>query len=258
MSKITTRSVFYFGTKITRENRGLDFREGAGPEINAKLKIGDYTPTTLAEEIIRCLNEAGSQIYTRTFDRTTRIIGIEAPSAFDFLIASGAQSLNAIWLTAGFAQGVDLVGQLSYDGSQGAGSEYQTQYPIRDYISEKEWSVREEATFQVTPTGVGQSLSFGNGSRFRANITLITNILTIRNKPFYPNANGVDDFLDFIAYCMDKNKVEFMPDVDNRNAYTKVFLESTPADKDAFEFNLINLAPDIHESGPLIFRKVLV
>jgi len=258
MSKILTRSIFYFGTKITRDNRGLDFSEGAGPEINALLKIGDYTLTTLAAEVQRVMRESGALLYDVNVDRATRVITISAPSAFNLLIDTGAQTLAACWATIGFIYGADQTGLLTYDGTQGAGSEYITQYPVRDYISERDWKVREDATFQVTPSGVGQSISFGNGSRIRMNITLITNILTLQNTPFYPNATGVTDFLDFIEYCMDKNKVEFMPDVADRDAFVKVFLESTSQDKNAFEFNLRNLSPDIHESGALIFRKVLV
>lgn len=258
MSKILTRSVFYFGTKITRDNRGLDFSEGAGPEINALLKIGDYTLTTLAAEIQRVMRESGALLYTVSVDRLTRVITIDAPSAFNLLISTGAQTLAACWTTIGFVYGADQTGQITYDGSQGAGSEYITQYPVRDYISERDWKIREDATFQVTPSGIGQSISFGNGARIRMNITLITNILTIQNAPFYANATGVDNFLAFIEYCMDKNKIEFMPDVDDRDAFVKVFLDVTAEDKNAFEFNLKNLSPDIYESGPLIFRKVLV
>ncbi len=258
MSKILTRSIFYFGTKITRENRGFDFKEGAGPEINALLKIGSYTLTGMAQEIQRCLNEAGSLTYVVTVDRLTRVITITSSGDFDLLIGSGAQTLTACWLVIGFTQGVDLTGDDEYSGLVGAGNEYQTQYPIKNYISEKDHPVREEATFQVTPSGVGQALSFGNGSRMRANITLITNVLGIKNENFYENANGVDDFLTFINYCMDKNNIEFMPDVDNRAVYSKMFLESTPQDRDAFEFILSTLAVDIFESGDLIFRKVLV
>lgn len=257
MSKILTRSVFYYGLRITNENCGFDFSEG-GSEISARLNNGDYTLETLKSEILRMLNEQGNNSYSINIDRDTRIIEILSDGDFELLISSGSQSLKSCWATIGFVYGSDLVGSDAYSGSVGAGKEYITQYPLKNYLSERDYRVKEDATFNVTPVGIGQSVSFGNGARIRMNITLITNIIDLKNKNFYSNPSGIEDFLDFIDYCMDKSVVEFMENVDDRNYTSKVFLETTAQDRDAFTFTLTTLAKDFYESGLLIFRKVLV
>lgn len=258
MSKITTLSSFYYGTKVTRLNRALDFSEGGGPEIQASLNIGDYTLEDFALEIQRAMRIAGSLSYTVTVNRNTRRITITAPSDFELLSDTGSRTGEAIWALAGFSTGSDYTGASTYTGASGAGYEYRCQYPVDSYRSADENPTRENATFTVTPTGVGQMLSFADSARVEMDIRLITNITTIRNTPFYANASGVSDFRNFMSYLLDKNKVEFIPDVSDRADYVKVFLESTQEDKDGYSYSLKNMGtPNIHRSGDLTFRKVI-
>lgn len=257
MSKITTLSIFYYGTRVTRANRALDFSETLGVEIQANLNLGDYTLGDFAAEIQRAMRVVGTQLYTVTVSRATRIITITAPLAFDLLTDTGSRSSEAIWLLAGFNTGSDYTGLTTYAGSSGAGFEYRTQYPVGDYISEGDNPTRESATFSVTPTGVGQMISFADSARVRMDIRLVTNLL-LKNAPFFYNANGVNDCKAFMQYLLDKNKVEFMPDVADRNTFSKLFMESTAEDRDGFNYVLKNMTtPEIKFTGRLTFRKVL-
>jgi hypothetical protein len=214
MSKILTLSLFYFGTTVTINNRSIDFDEGAG-ELYADLKVGDYSLTEYAAEVQRALRLAGSQAYTVTFNRASRTLTIAAPLAFDLLVSSGSRLGTSAWAMMGFT-GADLTGLLSYEGDEGAGEEYQTQHPVNNYLASKDSRVKEQATVNSTPSGITQMINFGDSRRISMNIRLITDLTGVQNLPFFDNANGVDDFRNFMDYLLTKVRVEFMEDVDVR------------------------------------------
>lgn len=260
MSKITTRSVFYFGTKVTTLNRAIDFTEDGGPEVQATMDVGDYSLTEYAAEIQRVMRIAGTQAYVVTVDRVTRFITISGPDFdFELLTNSGSRVGTSIWTMAGFSTAADYTGSDTYTGSAGAGFEYQTQYPVEKYVSEADSNVRENATRNTTPLGITQAIHFGKGSRIEMDIRLITNLIGLKNEPFYDNVNGVQDARDFMDYVIDGNRLEFMPDVADRSSFVKVTIESTEADRSGLEFRLKNSkTPEFYNTGRLVFRKVLI
>jgi len=256
MSKITTRSKFYYGHRVTILNRSLDFKEGAGPELQATLKVGDYTITEFAAEVARAMNVAGTQTYTVTFDRGTRIITIAAASAFTILIVTGSRAGTSIGPILGMS--VDTGPGVSLAGASASGKEYQTQYPVDKYLDPIHNVVKETASVNVSAVGVTQLIYFGDGSRVEMDIRVITNKTGLKNSPFLNNATGIPDALDFMAYIISKSKVEFMPDVDDSNNFVKLILESTPDSKNGTEFSIVNMkTPDVYRTGVLTFRKVL-
>jgi hypothetical protein len=254
MSTIKTLSRFYWGHTITSQNKALDFNEGAG-ELRANLKAGAYSATEFAAEIQRAMREVGSQNYVVSFNRTTRKITISAPITFSLLAGSGSRIGIGVWSLAGFTA-TDKTGTTIYTSENVSGNIYDPQYYLNEYKSDIHSIVLEDATADATPLGIAQIAKFGDGSRLPMNIRLITN-LTLKNSGFVINANGVNNFIDFIRYCMNKGRVEFMPDKDTPSQFTKCYLESTSEDKDARRFELKNMSVDIYESGVLVFRKVL-
>ena len=256
MSKINTLSVFYYGHTVTTENRSIDFDEG-GAELQATLRVGDYTLTEYLAEIKRALDLAGSQIYTVSVNRVTRRITISAPSNFTLRVATGSRAGTTAYTMAGFT-GANRTGANSYLGNIGSGSEYRPQYPVFNYTSTEHSLVKETASVNISAVGVTQLIYFGDGSRPEMNIRLITNKTGLKNSPFFENVNGVADALAFMAYLITKAKVEFMPDVDNRNVFDKLILEATRDSRNGTEFTLLNMkTPDFFETGDLTFRKVL-
>jgi hypothetical protein len=257
MSKIITRSRFFYGHTIGFDNYTLDFSEGAGPELQANLTIGDYTLTEFAAEVGRALTEMGSQNYTVSINRTTRLLTISAPSAFTLKPVSGTRNSISAYPLMGYnvdATGTSLVAPLA------SGYEYQTQYPVDNYDAEADGQIKEGASVQVSTLGVTQLISFADGARITLNIRLITDEPGVNcQKGFYENLNGRANARDFMKYLITKQKVEFMPDVDTPNVFTKVILESTPENRAGTEFKLKNMrTPEYYETGTLIFRKVLV
>lgn len=258
MSKITTRSAFYFNTVVTINNRAIDFSEG-GDEVQATLQVGDYSLTEYAAEWQRALRESGSQDYVVSLNRTTRKLTISAGDPFELLSNSGSRAGVAAWTTAGFSTATDKTGANSYVGDSGAGIEYLTQYPVDKYVDPNHSVVYENAVYNVTPIGVGQQLSFGDGYRIEMDIRVITNENLANLDDFYYNASGVANFMTFIRYATAKNRVEFMPDIASRSTFYKVVLEKTPEDGAARRFMLKNMkTPEVYHSGDLVFRGVLI
>lgn len=257
MSKITTRSLFFYGTTVSLTNRALDFSEGAGT-LQGTLRVGDYTLTEFAAEVQRAMREAGTQAYTVSVNRATRALTISAPLNFSLLSNSGPRVGTSIWTLAGFSTSVDYTGANSYVGPNGAGSEYETQYPVDNYTSDEDNLVKENATYNVTPRGVAQIISYGEGSRITMDIRLISNLVNLKMPNFKESATGVAQFKAFMTYAMTKSKLEFMPNQSDRATYKVVFLESTQEDRNGFNYVLKNMsAPEWYRTGRLTFRKVL-
>ena len=256
MSTIQTRSKFYWGTLVTSENFAIDFDEG-GPEKYASLPIADYTLTEYAAAWQAALRLTGTQLYNVTFNRTTRKITVSAPNPFTLRCNTGSRNATAAWAIAGFATTSNKTGSNSYTGENPAGYEYITQLPLSQYISVEHSSVKENAAVNTTAHGITQIVHYGRGSRPKMNIRGITNKINLNMTNFYQNASGVQNALDFMEYLIDKNKVEFMPNVNDPSIFHKLFLEATPQGRNGVEFELQNMAVDWYETGQLTFREVL-
>lgn len=258
MSTILTRSKFYYGAEITKLTSAIDFDEG-GSEINATMKVGDYTMLELAVEMARAMSEAGGQDYTGTFNRATREITISATGNFTLRTNTGSRAATAAFAMLGFNDAADYTGSNSYTGEQKAAYEYEAQYPFDKYSSSEHNLIKESGTVNTSASGVTQQIYFADGSRVEMNLKLITNKqLSSCQKNFKYNPNGVADFLSFMAKIMQKGKLELMPDVATPATFVKLILLGTKEDRAGLQFELKNMKyRDYYESGVLIFRKVI-
>jgi len=255
MSKITTLSIFFYGHTVTTQNRSIDFDEG-GAEIQATLRVGNYSLTEYLAEVQRAMRVAGTQEYDVGVDRDTRQMVISADNPFNLRVVSGSRFATSAFPMMGYD--LEKTGASAYQGDSGTGSEYRPQYPVFNYTSVEDSNVKENASVNVSAVGVTQLIHFGDGSRPEMNIRVITNKTGLKNKPFFENPNGVADARAFMNYLITKAKVEFMPDVDNRASFFKLILESTKDSRNGTEFTLLNMkTPDFYETGTLTFRKVL-
>lgn len=257
MSTIKTLSQFFYGTTVTTQNRSIDFDEGGG-ELRATLKVGTYSATEYVAEWQRALRESGSQAYVCSLNRSTQRMTISAPNPFSLLNGTGSRLGTSAWTMAGFTTGFNQTGLSSYEGPNRVGKRYVCQYPVSDYVAPEHVIVKESATVNDTPAGITQQVSFGDGIRVSLNIRVITNKTGLKMKPFYENATGISDAMDFVAYLLTKGRLEFMPDWETPANFVKCYLESTREDRDAKRFILKNMkVPDFYETGVLTFRKVL-
>lgn len=257
MSKINTLSVFYYGFTITKLNNVINFDEGSG-ELSAFLSIDDYTLEEFADEIAARMTLAGTQTYTATVNRTTRKITISALANFDLLAGSGSQVASGAFSMAGFNP-IDKTGTNIYTSDVGAGFEYRPQLTLDNYTALEDWHLKESAVVNVSTSGVVQTLQYGDGQRMGCVLRGATNLTGLKIEPFFENANGVQALRTFMLYLITKAKIEFMPDVSDRNIFYDLLLESTDTDKNGIQFKIKNMkgADKFFECGPLVFRKVV-
>jgi hypothetical protein len=255
MSTITTLSAFTYGHTVTLDNRSVDFSEG-GPEIQGNLEVGNYSLEEYAAEWERMLNTFGTFTYTVSVDRSTGKLQFTASSSVTFLAGTGTRIGTGAWEMAGFDPS-DQLGT-SFQSDNRSGKLYRPQYLLDNYTSPDHYKVKESAAVNISASGQVQVLSFGDGSRMKCNIKAITNKTGLKIDPWYENASGISDALDFLEYIITKGKVEFMPDIDTPNTFFKLLLDSTKEDRSGVAFELKNMkTPDVYESGDLTFREVL-
>lgn len=255
MSTTISRIAFLYGFSVSRSVKALDFKEG-GAEIQASLRVGNYTVDTFVVEVQRALNEVGGQTYTVAYNVTTRIITVSAPGTFSLLFGTGSRTGTSCSALMGFAV-ADRTAALTYSGTIAVGTVYITPWPVFRFTDKTHSIVLEDSTVDTTPLGISQVASFATGSRITMEIKPITNKNLSKNG--VSNAYTIADFMAFMSFLMTKGRATMYMDPANfAGTSYKVFLEGTEQDREAKAFKLQNVAMDIYTSGLLTFREVLV
>jgi hypothetical protein len=256
---IETHSKFYYGYEINTQNSKIDIDEGSG-ELTATLSSGIYSPGDLATEIKTQLDAIGTKTYTVIFNRNDRKFTIACDSGtFDILIASGANSGLSPYDLLGFTGVVDLTGFGTYTSDSASGSEYKTQFKLQDYTPKENWLEKVDASVNQSATGEVEVISFGDVRFIEFNLLFITN-KPMDGKVIRNNASGVEDVRDFLEFAIKRGNLDFMPNENDPNTYTKVLLETTEASSKGIAYRLKeetskNL-PGFYQTGRLKWRVV--
>ena len=227
---LNTFSLFYYGLKIqggTQANNIINFIEPnqGNVELAAEITVGTYTYSELVIAIKTAMDAVGTLEYTITVDRETRLITISTTDIFSLLIDTGSQSGVAPFLLLGFTGSVDLTGSTSYTGDSASGDFYAPQFILQDYDDKDNFKEREDPSVNVSASGEVEVISFGLVPFYQFSILYITNIsqdgLVIKNNP-----TGIEDARRFFQTITERGTFEFMPDIGDKNSYSKVVLES--------------------------------
>lgn len=230
-------SKFYFGFRVTEENQFLDFRED-GDELTATLTVGDYTLAGFATEVAVAFNKVGTQIYSASANRSTRIITIEADSDFELLPNSGAHTDFTGYPLLGFDVSSDRAPGTSHSGDVGAGFEYSVQFPIQSYIPHKVQRKSIDATKKRTITGRTEVIRYGIESRMSCEFLFITDIQQNGSTPVRTKEGGHQAAIDFLEYAISQGEVEFMEDEAKPDAFWVYLLDSTEDESSGLGFTL--------------------
>lgn len=233
---INTFSKFYFNIEVGTENKYLNFDEGAG-EITAIVRVGNYCPEDIAIAVEDALNESGTNTYSVSFNRSSRIITIESNAPTDFLASSGSNVSNSIFSTLGYAA-TDVLASTSYVASNAIASVYFPQYKLQDYVDQEDYREQRAATISTSASGKVQMQSFGIDRFFEFSIKFATNIPQPSSGPIVSNLSGVDNLRIFMQYLCNKYTVEFMPDKDNPDVFYKVVLHKSSSGSDGMGYKL--------------------
>lgn len=253
---LKTHSKFYFGYEVSGDACNIDFKEGAGAQLTAVLKIGSYTLTDFVSELSRALNAIGTQTYTVSVDRTTRFITISAASAFTLLIASGTHLGTTAYGVAGFT-GADTGSGTSHTGGA-AGSSYSTQFILQSHIDPADFQDVTYGTVNKSASGKVEVMSYGTESFMQGDFRYINNFDHGSSAPIRYNPTGIENLRTFMQYLVTKAPVEFMADETNPGSFISLLLESTPDDQNGLKYKLKEMysqnLPGYFETGPLVFR----
>jgi hypothetical protein len=254
---LKTYSKFYYGWVISKDNFYFNFKEGAGPELTAKIKIGSYSSSALANQIKLSLDAAGALTYTVSFNRTTRKFTISTTSAFTILGLTGSNVEQSCLSLLGYNL-VDTSSANSHVGNNVSGFEYAPQFKLQSYISTEHLRRASDSSLNVSTSGKIEFVSFGTEKRMECDLMFITDIFqsgAIRNDP-----SGVTNYLNFIRFATTKAPIEFMESESAVDTYEVFVLESTEEDKNGTGYRLIEeygkgLA-GYFRSGKLVFFKI--
>ena len=254
---IKTKSKFYYGHVVTRQNRSMPIDEGSG-EINVNLRVGSYSLTDFVTEVERALNSDATLDYTVSVDRDTRIITIDISSGMEFLFSSGLTIGTSAAVLLGFAI-ADTGSSVQHIGTSASGSEFKPQFKLQNFDNNIKTSL---ANVNESANGKNiEVISFGRVGFMECNIMFQTDktqspkVSAIENDP-----SGVTNLRSFLDASTLKGDIEFMPDRDDTSTFTKVILEKTRESKDGTDYKVKEMTKmnifDYFESGMITFRRI--
>lgn len=253
---LTTRSSFYYGIEIDETNNKIDFDEG-GDAIVATIESGAFSFQEFCTQIATALNDAGSEDYTVTIDRSTRKITVAATGTFRFLGNSGLSKGVTALSEMGFAL-TDGTLATSVTGGSAIGSVFSPQFILQDHISTDNFRRAAFASVNKSASGKVQVQKFGTEKFMQCNIKYITNIVQPAGGIIESDINAVEDAQTFLQWMTEKKPAEFMADRDDVSTYQEFILESTDDSQDGTGYKLRELydkgLPNYFETGKLIFR----
>ena len=258
------RSAFIYGHTITSDNQFINFSENGIDELAATIEVGSYSLTEFLDAVANAMNLIGDNTYQVTVDRSTRILSItnEENNNFDLLVTTGTQQTISAFSLIGFT--TDRSGADTYAGDVASGFIYQPQYKLQDYVDFED--IQESVQSQVNESSSGQIevVTYGTKKLMECIITYATDIVRPESKG---NVNGIENQVNgvlnlrvFLEYITKKRPIEFIPNRDDKNTFTKCFLESTPGYRDGTGFRMRELYAEglaFHfTSGKLVFRRL--
>lgn len=244
-------SSFIYGFSVTMDNNTFVIDE-TGTYINCVIRVGQYSYTEYAQAVQDALNSYGGQIYTVTAQRDRKLL-ISALSQFKVLPTHIGSAIDAHPMM-GFT--VDTDYSTLHESDSLAGSEYFPQYMLQDYSSLESNIEYRNKVINRSTNGTMEVISYGTDRYMECNIKLITD-LEVGDSPIVNNQNGVFDAVNFLTYCSSKGKIEFIPDLLDRNTFHTLRLHTTQYNSDGMGFKLTEDSNfrDVYETGLLKFLE---
>jgi len=258
---IKTFSIFYYGLEITSENNILNFLEpnAGNVELVATIDPGTYVYSDLLTKIKTAMDAVGDETYTITIDRPSKQITITGTDTFELLIGTGAQKGLSPFALLGFTGSIDLTGSSAYISDSESGRSYSPQFQLQDYTPAGNFKKRQDASVNQSASGLVETISFGLVGFFKMSFNFITDLIQDGNV-IKTNTNGISDMNSFMVEITKKGQFEFMPDMDDRDAYHKVILESVSGSKDGTGYELKELVaqnlPGYYKLTGIVLREI--
>lgn len=249
---LSSLSLLNFGIQVTSLNANLDFKASVlGPELNAVLHVGFYSPQTLCDAIIEAMQAQDSvNTYTATVTRnimggTQNRITIGTTGTFlSLLFGTGTNFASSMASLAGF-NASDYTGSTSYTGSQSTGSILIPQFFGYNYLDD----LNQRKVFgavNVSAAGIKESVVFN-----------IQKFIDVEYK--YEPKSRLLEWVNFWNWAIQQRPFDFIPEVTNPDRNFSVTLEKSPYDSKGLGFQMKEMLPNfpgLYTTGPLNFRII--
>lgn len=228
---------FIYGYSIDSSNNKIYFQEPADISVReAIIPSGSYSLDTLRQEIMDLLNDNGTDVYTVTVNRASRTFTISATGNFDLLPSTDTDS---VFSTIGITS--DQTGSNTYTGDT-TGNIYYPQFPVQNYTRFEDKIVAINGNQTKSFSGIARASSLGRIRVMECSFQWITEIdFGCNNSPLKTNTNAFQDTRDFLDFCIDKNRVEFIPDTSDFDTYNVCVLTRTNTSRDGLDYELESL-----------------
>lgn len=198
-----------YGIEVTPNNSSIDFKiSGGGSQLNASLRVGLYSLSSLKTEIQRAMRAADpTNTYTVTINRsvsggTQNRLTIATSGAFlSILFVTGTRSGSSAGTLLGYS--ADQTGSTSYVATASCGSILLPSYPPQDFqplgsIYDSKRSVNDSTSGRV------ETVSFTSFRNF-----------TFRFKWIEEDSAEYSGFQNLILWMLRGGPVEFVSDITN-------------------------------------------
>lgn len=256
---IKTMSEFFYGIELNEFNQYIDFSEGAGPTLSAKLSIGYYTHSELLIELSKKMNALGLGTYEWNINRSTRQLTVNADITFKLPCTSGPHATSGIWELLGM-NGPDKVSSNNYTGLYSSGTSYRPQFFLQNYMGTDQNSSPVESSLNISGSGKRELVRFGIESLMECEIKYITNFYMPDGSQIENNASGFEDVKAFMEYLILGGHIEFMKDRNNPNDFESLQLKSTSESAEGISYRIEEMIDvgilGYYKINKLTFRKI--
>jgi hypothetical protein len=249
---LSAYSLINYGIEITALNANLDFKASmAGPELNAVLNVGFYSPTSLADEIARAMQAVDSvNNYTCTVNRNilggtqNRLTIATSGSFLSLLFGSGTNIFTSVAIIAGFSAS-DYTGSTSYTGSGTTGTSLVPDFFGYGYLNDFNQG-KVFGAVNVSAAGVKESVVFN-----------IQKFIDVEFK--YEPKSKLLAWKNFFTWAIQQRPFDLTPEISDPTTTYQVTLEKTQYDGKGLGFQMRELLPNFpnfYTTGPLNLRII--
>lgn len=249
---LSAKSLFLYNYQITAFNSSIDFRTvSMGPILQATLRLGFYSLSSLSREISRALTAADpSNEFVVTADRNILAglenrVTIECTSSpyLDLLFLTGPRAASSVCSLIGFLQ-LDKTGSTSYTGSFTSGTIMIPTLVGYNYLADQ-FHQKQFGTVNVSASGIKEAIVFQT-QRF----------IHVKFK-YEPKAKVLSDWFPFMQWASRQRLFEFTPEITDPNTFYEVTVETTSADGKGLAFKFSEMLPEFpnhYDCGELMMR----
>lgn len=249
---LSDRSLFLYGFEVTELNRSMDFRAVAleTPRL-ATLRLGFYSLSSLAQEIVRAMQEVDpANEYEVTIDRTqnggleNRVTISTNGTFLEILFASGIRAASSCYSLIGFV-GADLTGATSYTGTQTAGT---TLVPTLIGYNFQAITQRQKIQGAINKAASGdrESVVYQRIKYWRVEFK------------YEPKLKIDTEWEALMGWMIEQKLVEFTPEISSPNVVYEGYLDSSPGDGKGLGFEMKEMLPEFpnfYTTGSLVFQQ---